>query len=152
MKSFVFSLERMRNYKDQVLTKEKGVLTRLRARRDEIEREIDQITQYRESASREFTRKQRDGVSAFDLSSHSFMMENTRRQIEQLKLDLQQAEQAAERQMQVVLAASQEVSSLDKLEEKKLDEYHYLQNKDAELEISELINADMTRRAQSAQG
>lgn len=149
MKPFVFSLERMRTYKEQVLTKEKGVLSKLRRRQDEIEAEIAALLRYREEAAHAFNRKQSTGVSAMDLSAHNFLMENTRRQLEQLRQDLLKAEEDVERQMKVVLAASQEVSSLDKLEEKKLDEYHYMQSKAEELEISELINVGLSREGRS---
>ena len=44
-----------------------------------------------------------------------------------------------ERQRKVALRASQEVSSLDKLEEKQLEDYRYLEARDNERTIQEHV-------------
>ena len=48
--------------------------------------------------------------------------------------------------MGVVLAASQEVSKLDKLEERQLEEYKKDAAKEEELFISELVSSDSIRK------
>lgn len=64
------------------------------------------------------------GMSAADLAGHNFIVQNTRTRLEALHIELLNAEKEVEEQRKIVLQASQEVKSIDKLEEKKLEEYH----------------------------
>ncbi len=139
MKSFVFSLEKMRNYKDQVLNREKGILSDLKRRRDEMADRKAKLEQDRIHSHEDFRQRQQKGVTALELSQHNYLSENMRRQLEQLALDLINAEADVERQTRVVLSVSQEVSALDKLEEKQLDEHRYQESKSEELRIDELL-------------
>ena len=56
-----------------------------------------------------------------------------------------------ERQLKVVIAASQDVSGLNKLEEKQLEEYQLAAAKADELEIAEFISSRMIRERIAAQ-
>lgn len=137
MKRFIFSLERIRNYKEQVLNKEKNTLGRLRQHRDAIVQQIADVENYRALKQAELLRKQRAGMSASELTSHRFFMENTALQLKDLQAALVKAEIEVERQLKIVVAASQELSGLDKLEEKQREEYRVKEAKEAELLISE---------------
>ena len=64
------------------------------------------------------------GMSAADLAGHNLIVQNTRTRLEALHIELLNAEKEVEEQRKIVLQASQEVKSIDKLEEKKLEEYH----------------------------
>lgn len=150
MKSFVFSLERMRNYKEQLLDREKSTLRQLQKRRNDIADTIEQVNRYREQKGEELRRRQREGMDASALSEYRFYQENTRLQLEGLRQELKLAELEAERQLQVVIAASQEVAGLDKLEEKQLEEYRQLEAKENELQIEEHVAASTIRKQREA--
>jgi flagellar FliJ protein len=70
---------------------------------------------------------------------YKFHSENTRLQLNNLYEELERAEARVEAQIKVVVSASQEVSGLDKLEEKQLEEYRYLEAKEMQEEILERV-------------
>ena len=105
MKKFEFSLQKMQRYKQQILDKEKALLAALQSKRDKIKAEIEDLELFLVEQSRKLQGKQMQGMSAADLAGHNFIVQNTRTRLEALQ-------------------ASQEVKSIDKLEEKKLEEYH----------------------------
>lgn len=145
MKAFVFSLERMRQYKDQLLNREKDFLAHLQQEKRSIEAKITALESYREKKQRELGQKQTEGMDAREIASYQFYLENTAHLLEQYRKDLKKAETKVERQIQVVVAASQEISGLNKLEEKQLEEYRYQQAKETELQISELVSSKYIR-------
>lgn len=146
MKSFVFSLERMRGYKEQVLDKEKNNLGRLRQRRDKIAAEIAGLKRYMALKSAELQQKQLLGMNAAELTSYRFFQENIHMQLKALDMELQRAEIEVERQLQIVIAASREVKGLDKLEEKQLEEYHIMESRDFNLQIEEHVVTGLMRK------
>jgi flagellar export protein FliJ len=150
MKSFTFTMERMRNYKEQVLDGEKGTLRRLRQERDAIADKIEALKAYRRTTEADFQKKQAAGVSFMELQSFQFCMENTRLSLKELDQQLQAAQIKAEAQLQVVVKASQEVSGLDKLEEKQQDAYRLAANAESREEILEQVSNKASRTRQNA--
>lgn len=150
MKSFVFSLARMRNYKEQLLDKEKITLRALQKKKNDIEEQIHQVQLYRDLKKAELQRRQVAGMDAFGLSEYSFFLENTRLQLEDLHKQLIAAEREVEIQLQIVIQASREVAGLDKLEEKQLEEYRQLEAKDNELQIQEHVITALVRKQADA--
>lgn len=138
MKSFQFSLARMRSYKEQVLEKEKTTLRHLQAEKTRIEMEIENLESHRKNREEEF-KNSKNGLMASDLMLYKFHSENTRLQLNNLYEELKRAEQRIDAQIKVVVGASQEVSGLDKLEEKQLEEYRYLEAKEMQEEILEMV-------------
>ena len=138
MKSFQFSLARMRSYKEQVLEKEKTTLRHLQAERAKIEMDIENLESHRKSREEEF-KQSKNGLMANELMLYKFHSENTRLQLNNLYEELKRAEARVDAQIKVVVSASQEVSGLDKLEEKQLEEYKYLEAKEMQEEILERV-------------
>ncbi len=138
MKSFQFSLAKMRSYKEQVLEKEKTTLRQLQAEKTKIETDIENLENHRNAREQEF-KESKNGLMASDLMLYKFYSENTRLQLNNLYEELKRAEARVEAQIKVVVAASQEVSGLDKLEEKQLEEYRYLEAKELQEEILEMV-------------
>ena len=139
MKPFVFSLERMRDYKNQVLDTEKNTLGVLMKRLADIEEKIRLCTIFRHEKQEEMREKQMQGMTMREMDECKFYIENTRCQLEDLEEEREQAAIEVEVQRQVVLKASQDVSSLDKLEERQLEEYHFLEARDNEKTIQEHV-------------
>ena len=73
--------------------------------------------------------------------SYESQRTNIRRQIEQLKKEQALAKLEVKRQVQVVVQATQEVSKLDKLQDKQLEEYRKMVMKAEELEIEEFVSS-----------
>ena len=128
----------MRSYKEQVLEKEKTTLRQLQAEKTKIETDIENLENHRNAREQEF-KESKNGLMASDLMLYKFYSENTRLQLNNLYEELKRAEARVEAQIKVVVAASQEVSGLDKLEEKQLEEYRYLEAKELQEEILEMV-------------
>ncbi|MBR2876097.1 MAG: flagellar FliJ family protein [Clostridia bacterium] len=138
MKSFQFSLAKMRSYKEQVLEKEKTALRHLQAEKAKIETDIENLENHRKEREEEF-KNSKNGLMSNDLMLYKFHSENTRLQLNNLYEELKRAELRIDAQIKVVVSASQEVSGLDKLEEKQLEEYKYLEAKELQEEILEMV-------------
>lgn len=155
MEAFKFSLNRVRNYKSQVLDKEKKVLGTLQRKRDEILEKVETLEKYRDDKIAELSFKQQKGATMSELLSFNYLIENARLQIQAALLELYKAEEEVEAQRQVVITVYQEKTGMDKLEEKQVEEYRLLEAKSAENEIMQVISnriADKSRNSNSISG
>lgn len=147
MKAFRFSLDRVRNYKSQILDKEKRSLGLLIGKRIEILSKIDEMEIYRLTLCHEAENKQGEGVSISELNSLNYLIESARKQLELLAIQLNKAEEELEAQRQVVIAIYQEKIGMDKLEERQAEEYRILAAKDTENEIMQAISNNLAESA-----
>jgi len=155
VEAFKFSLNRVRNYKSQVLDKEKKVLGTLQRKRDEILEKVETLEKYRDDKIAELSFKQQKGATMSELLSFNYLIENARLQIQAALLELYKAEEEVEAQRQVVITVYQEKTGMDKLEEKQVEEYRLLEAKSAENEIMQVISnrmADKSRNSNSISG
>lgn len=141
MKKFKFTLGRMLDYKDQLLDEEKNKLALLRQKKQEIDDHIESLLRELDKLSETMLQEQERGITAFQLLSYESQRTNIRRQIEQLKKEQALAKLEVKRQVQVVVQATQEVSKLDKLQDKQLEEYKKMVMKAEELEIEEFVSS-----------
>ena len=82
-----------------------------------------------------------------ELVSLNFLIDNTRKQIQVLQIELYKAEEIVEAQRKVVLSIYQEKTGMDKLEEKQTEEYRLLEAKAFESEIMQAITNTMMRKS-----
>lgn len=143
MKAFSFPLDRVRNYKNQVLDIEKKVLGELIAERDAISVKILKMQEYCSIKNEELADKQLKGVCMGELVSCNYLIDNARKQIEILGVELQKANEAVEVQRDKVVVVYQEKTGMDKLEEKQVEEYRMLIAKANEGEIMQVISNRM---------
>lgn len=136
MKKFEFSLKKMQHYKKQILDKEKGILGALQKQRMDVEQEIENLKQFAAKQTRELHEMQKKGMPSSQLVQYRFFAENIQMQIVGLKKQLEQLQAQVEAQIVVVTKASQELKSIDKLEEKQLEEYR--------LEVARAENEEIT--------
>ena len=141
MKKYKFTLGRMLDYKDQLLDEEKNKLALLRKKKQEIDDHIESLLRELDKISVTMRQEQERGITAFQLLSYESQRTNIRRQIEQLKKEQALAKLEVKRQVQVVVQATQEVSKLDKLQDKQLEEYRKMVMKAEELEIEEFVSS-----------
>lgn len=140
MQAFKFSLNRVRNYKSQVLDKEKKVLGALQQQRDEIQDQINALEAYRALKAAELVEKQRTGATMIELKRLDIYIESARNQLEAAWQELQKAEAAVEKQRQLVISIYQEKTGMDKLEKKQAEEYRTLLAKANENELMQVIS------------
>lgn len=147
MKKFEFSLSHMRDYKERLLDEEKGALRRVKSERDAIEDDIRRLDSEFAQLSLELVKAQMKGTTIVELRKYSAQLDNVRLQQEERKKALAKAEQRVEKQMKVVIAANQEVSKLDKLQERQYEEYRHQVTKAEEDRIDEFVAQTLCRVA-----
>ena len=110
-------------------------------KKQEIDDHIESLLRELDKISVTMRQEQERGITAFQLLSYESQRTNIRRQIEQLKKEQALAKLEVKRQVQVVVQATQEVSKLDKLQDKQLEEYRKMVMKAEELEIEEFVSS-----------
>lgn len=149
MKKFVFTLERMLAYQEQNLEKEKGILGRLTAARDELE-EVKQEQEARIlHIQDEIASRGAQGTTAFVLKGCYSVLEGARIQLEDTKKELARARARAEKQRETVTEASKEVKKLEKLKEKQWEEYRHNEAKEQQDLITEHVAGTFVRNGVS---
>lgn len=140
MENYSFALNKVRNYKSQVLDGEKRKLFTLQQKRDEIAGRIEELERYRSGKRSELDTRQRYGALMKELIACSILIENARRQKEALVPELTRAEREVENQRQVVLSVYQEKTGMDKLEQKQIAEFRNLEAKSYNNDMLQLIS------------
>ncbi len=146
MKKFDFTLEKMLKFKEQILDKEKGALGQLQLQKNALEAKIESHEAdlaAQEQALLEIVTK---GATIVALNLHRFQIHNIKEQITDLTRQLEELLPRIEEQRSLVIAASQEVSSLEKLKEKQLEDYTKQQQKVEEGTIAEFVTMSVFRQ------
>lgn len=146
MKKFQFSLSKVLDYKDQVLEKEKNTLAQFHFQKKQVDNRIEALKQEFDTVNQRFVKETAEGISVIQIKSFEFQLQNIRYQIKQFEVEQRALAAAIEKQLQVVVAASQEVSGLDKLEEKQRMEYNMEQAKGHEAQIAEFVTSRLIRQ------
>lgn len=146
MKKFRFTLDKLKKYQEQILEEEKSTLGRLNYTLRQIQRRIHSLEQDFLHLSRELMEEEAAGIHGFALRGYHLQLDSVRQQLKVLEQEEEQAQQAVDAQMNVVLAASQEVSKLEKLEERQREDYRKGAAKEQELFIEELISSKSIRQ------
>jgi len=140
MKKFSFSLQRLLDYKEQVLDIERAVLAEMNAVLRTLEAELEAFGRERAKRIAKLREKAAEGIPAIEMEAHKnfltaldFAIKNKVRQIK-----LQSA--AADKQQGKVLEVKAEISAMEKLRGRKLDEYNYKSQKADELFIEEFVS------------
>lgn len=147
MKKFAFTLSHMRDYRERLLDEEKGVLQRLKAERDELANKIERLRQEFVALSEQRNAEAAAGTTVTELRRLGAQLDNIRLQQRDLRKQLERAEQKVEQQLTVVVNANQELSKLDKLEERQYEEYRYQAAKAEEDRIDEFVAQNLCRAA-----
>ena len=140
MKKFNFTLQSLKKYNDQVLDSEKSVLGRLRAELAEMQAELDAKTAEYELSIDKLNELVRGGTTAMRLSLHKKYVSSLQQDIYRIKSRIADKRNEVEQQLQRVIDATKEVSKLEKLEEKQLEEYRYAAQKEQEQIIEEFVS------------
>ena len=147
MKKFAFSLQRMLVYKESLYEKERNELARLRRERVEVEQRRDDTQAQAYAVDREYRRKAAaEGVTADEISAVNYQRTTARYLVEQLELQMRDLDVRIERQLEVVVQLDRDVKSLEKLKEKKWEEYQIEANKEEQERIAELVSTKFIER------
>lgn len=146
MKRFSFTLGKLLDYKDQVLSKEKNDLAALRGLRNKAEEEKQQLEETLKNSGREFADKAAEGMTVNDITMFKNFHNALIRQKKDAEERMAQLDKQIQNQLDVVVRASKDVSSLEKLKDKQLEEYRFNAAKSEEQFIEEYVSVSSFRR------
>ena len=145
MKKFRFSLEKLKDFREQELDRQKNTLAALQAELRGVLDEIEELKKHLAVQDAELTKVSASGASAYDIALR-------KRYIVTIQADIHLKEQQAarkqndiNRQLDVVVEATKDVRTMEKLEEKQLEEYKFLENKENEQFIEEFVSTQSAR-------
>ena len=84
------------------------------------------------------------------LSLHKKYVSSLQQDIYRIKAQMTQKREEIEIQLEKVVEATKEVSKLEKLEEKQLEEYRYAAQKEEELRIEEFVSNGVSNSGENA--
>ncbi len=140
MKKFSFTLGRLLDYKRQLLKNEKNTLSQLRAQLQRVIDEREELKRRLDESNEDFQEKCRNGITTTQIITIKTYHNSLIEQIKQLDKMRGIVEDKIEKQLDVVVEATKEVSSIEKLEEKQLVEYNEAVRKSEELFIEEHVS------------
>ena len=139
MKKFTFSLERLLSYKEQVFEAELTALAEMRALLASLEEELERLRAEGAQRAAEFRAKAQRGIPVAEAQSHKRYMTMLDAAIAQQQQQIEMQRQAAERQAEKVRQAKIEISAMEKLRERKLEEHNQGAAKAEEVFIDEFV-------------
>lgn len=140
MKKFTFSLQKLLNYKEQVFDIERGILADMNAVLHQMREELSSLQQELRKGSQELNQKYAEGITALEILSHKTYLTAVGDAIIAQRDQIELQRQAIDRQMDKVREAKIEISTMEKLREKKVEEYNYMAQKAEDLFIEEFVS------------
>ncbi len=139
MKKFIFSLERVLEYKRQVLGMKKSELSLLRFREESLERQMEEKNREFSSVGRILAEKMGAGMDPGRISAYGvYLGELNRDAVRLLEQKKQTAEKAGEKQREIVRMNS-EIQGLRRLKDRQFSEYSREGQKQQEAFLDEFV-------------
>jgi len=146
MKKFEFSLEKLQNYKEQILESEKNTLGILRKELNDLHYTLEELIKLIDLKSDELEYIMIKSVTPADFAARKRFITFKQQEGHELRRAITAKEREVEIQLQVVVEATKEVNTLEKLEERQLEEYRYAEMKEEELFIEEFVSNQRIRQ------
>ena len=147
MKKFVFTLQNLKEFREQTLDTEKGTLAEMRAELVEMEAQLEHIFEELAKLNRDLLELYAKGTTANDISVHKRYINAKQQELHQMRHQILMQNRKIEQQLQAVIDATQELSKLERLEEHQLDDYKAAEQKETEQFIEEFVsNADWRKQ------
>lgn len=140
MKKFQFSLQSVMDFKTQRLEIEKNEHAKALAKVNEQEKRIEDLQQQYVQVTNNFDAQKMSGITVIEANIFIMTMETLIREIDRQKLVLKQFKEIEEQRRQIVVETKIETSSLEKIREKKYEEYLEMEKKSDELFIEEFVS------------
>lgn len=147
MKRFQFTLDKLLQFKQQVLDREKNDLAHLRQQQQEIADKKAELEYKLKCSNDDFTIKSANGMSIVQITVFKDFHKSLSEQIRELEKAVAVFEEKIQKQLGVVVEATKEVSSLEKLEDKQQEEYKFSVQKAEEHFIDEYVTNSTYKRA-----
>lgn len=130
----------LKKYNEQILDSEKNVLGRLRAELSEIQERLDAKFAEIELESAKLENLLSAGTEVMRIAVHKKYISSLQQDVYRLKAQKEEKNKQIAAQLEKVIDATKEVSKLEKLEEKQIEEYRYAEQKENEQFIEEFVS------------
>ena len=139
-------MEKLQNYKEQILESEKNHLGILRKELNSLHHALDALLKLIDLKSDELEYTMLKSITPADFAARKRFITFKQQEAHEMRRLIAHKELEVERQLQVVIEATKEVSTLEKLEERQLEEHRYAEMKEEELFIEEFVSGERARR------
>ena len=151
MKRFEFSLQKLKDFREQELDRQKNILAVLQMDLKRIEESREILIEKVAEQSEQLERVCRMGSLASDIAMRKRYIVTLQQEIHLREQQAALKQQEIEKQLGVVVEATKDVRTLEKLEEKQLEEYNAQLGKENEQFIEEFVSGQTVRASISAQ-
>ena len=149
MKKFQFTLQKLMDFRQQELDRQKNTLSALQADLQRIYAEKEQLIKQVEEFSAELETVCRQGAQAFEISVRKRYIVTLQQEIHAKDASAARKQEEINKQLGVVVEATKDVRTLEMLEEKQLEDYKAAANKENEQFIEEFVSGQSIRAAQT---
>lgn len=141
MKKFSFSLQKVLDYKQQILGLLKSELTRLQMQRREIEANISAADHEFENTDQDLIDKMNGGmVASHEIAVYKGYLRVLNHKIEDLKQDERKMEEAIAAKQKEVVQMKSDISGLERLKDKQVTAYRAEERKEQETFLEEFVS------------
>lgn len=147
MKKFKFSLDSVLSYKEQVLESLQGEHAAILARVREQEAVLEGVWQDYRDCNEEYRQRKAEGLSIADAMFYQNGLRVLESEIDRETRRLEELRRQEEAKRQAVVDAKIDTSSIEKLKEHKLEDYHKAVQKAEEALIDEFVSSARARAA-----
>lgn len=145
MKKFQFTLQKLMDFRQQELDRQKNTLSALQAELQRIYQEKEELIRRVEESSQDLEMICRQGAQAFEVSVRKRYIVSLQQEIHAHDASAAMKQQEINKQLGVVVEATKDVRTLEKLEEKQLEDYKAAANKENEQFIEEFVSGQSIR-------
>lgn len=145
MKKFQFTLQKLMDFREQELDRQKNTLSALRGELVKIEEATAELRRKVYSESEELERVCTSGAQAYEISMRKRYIVTLQQEIHLKEQQAIEKQAEIEKQLGIVVEATKDVKTLEKLEEKQLEEYKALETKENEQFIEEFVSGAAIR-------
>lgn len=141
MKKFKFSLEKLLEIREQELKSERDELAKLNAQKRDMELEVERLLIRFDETNRELVNSARLGIAQQEMVLKKAFINKLSDDMRVLRYKISHMDTKIDAQMVVVMEASRSVKVIEKLKEKRVEEYHKEELKAEEQFIEEFVSA-----------
>lgn len=145
MKKFQFTLQRLKDYREQELDRQKNALAVLQGDLKRLEGSLEELKKTTEQQSSELTEVCMKGAAATEIAVRKRYIVTLQQETHIREQQIIEKNAEIEKQLSVVVDATKDVKTLEMLEEKQLEEYHAAEVKENEQFIEEFVSGQTVR-------
>ncbi len=145
MKKFQFTLQKLKDFREQELDRQKNTLNALRGELLRIEAATEELRRKVAAESADLERICSEGAQVYEVSVRKRYIVTLQQEIHMKEAQAAEKRIEIEKQLGIVVEATKDVKTLEKLEEKQFEEYKALETKENEQFIEEFVSGASIR-------